>query len=154
VKTYGTEFGDWGNDVIQTDDGGYLITGHTGPYPNYDVWLIKTNSDGDEEWNETYGGTEGDVGISLLQTDDFNYLVVGWTASFGSSGADTDIWLLKLNQVGEKIWEKRYGEIDTQQRPTDISKTTDNGYIIVGCDDCYDSSDYWLIKVNSTGGLI
>ena len=69
-RTFGGPKDDVGMSVVQTRDGGYVVTGRTASYGSGkdDIWLIKTDSGGKEQWNRTFGGTEDDVGLQLLET--------------------------------------------------------------------------------------
>jgi hypothetical protein len=78
-------------------DGGYIVAGSTESYGEgkEDVYLIKTDASGIEEWSRTYGGSEGDWGSSAQQTSDGGYIIAGRTASYG--GSDMDVYVVKIN---------------------------------------------------------
>ena len=82
--------------VQQTTDGGYVMTG--GIFSElgntYDVLVIKTDSNGIEEWNQAYGEAPRDKGEAILQTTDGGYVVVANTESYGFGY--NDIWLIRL----------------------------------------------------------
>ncbi len=96
TKTYG-EGGDydWLISVQPTSDSGYIVAGFTDSQGagSADVWLIKTDSNGDTLWTKTYGGDAADYGYSVQQTSDGGYIVAGSTESAGSGNGDA--WLIK-----------------------------------------------------------
>jgi hypothetical protein len=103
--------GEWnshyGKSVQQITDGGYIITGSTwSGWENgrWDVWLIKTDSNGVEEWNKTFGGSEDEFGKSVQQITDGGYIITGETESFGN-GRD-DVWLIKTDSEGNTAKHK------------------------------------------------
>ncbi|MGD0954718.1 MAG: hypothetical protein ABR985_20425 [Methanotrichaceae archaeon] len=111
-RTFGgfvSSSGDGGWAVDQTTDGGYIVTGYTKSYGagGKDLWLIKTDSVGNKQWDKTFGGPKDDVGMSVVQTRDGGYIVAGRTASFGSGG--DDIWLLKVDPQGREQWNRTFG---------------------------------------------
>ena len=101
-QIYGGSIVEYGFSGQQTNDNGYIFTGWTNSYGSggSDVWLIKTDANGEEEWNQTYGGSSWDQGLSAQQTTDGGYIVTGWTESYGSGG--TDMWLIRLEGDGEE----------------------------------------------------
>jgi PKD repeat protein len=151
-RTYGRSNIDVGYDARQTTDGGYIITGYTRSYgaAGHNVWLIKTDSLGDMVWNKTFGGANDDEGQSVRQTTDGGYIIAGWTKSSGAGMKD--LWLIKTDSLGNKLWERLYGGAN-DDGATCVQQTTDGGYIVTGYTSSYGtgSVDVWLIKTDSLG---
>mgnify|MGYP000921915451 FL=1 len=149
-KTFGGSGSDVGNSVIEAEDGGYIIAGWTDSFGmgQNDVWLTKTDSKGFEEWNRTYGGTGDDIGRSVMNVGD-GYFIVGSTRSHGSE--DFDLWLIKTDSEGNKVWDKTFGG-PGDDLGNAIIGTKDGDYIIGGSKHQSDEDvDDWLIKIDSNG---
>ena len=155
-KTYGGINEDKGYCVHQTSDGGYIITGHTNysVFGTGDVWLIKTDSNGNNLWNQTFGGIWSDFAETVEQTTDGGYIIVGGTNSSGAG--NYDVWLIKTDANGNKLWDKTYGGTNEDVGRC-IEQTMEGGYIITGGTNSYGvdgSQDVWLIKTDENGNIL
>lgn len=153
TKTYGGNYGDVGTSVQQTSDEGYIITGttHSSSY-NTDISLIKTNSFGDTLWTRTYDNSNSDEGYSVKQTTDEGYIITGQTTS---TDGDTDLVLVKTDELGETIWSKTYGGYGDDIGYS-VQQTTDGGYIVTGFLENYSTehTDVYLLKTDNNGDTL
>jgi len=110
-KTYGGSDWDFIFSIDTTSDGGYILCGGTYSYGNgdQDMYVVKTDTNGDTLWTKTYGGNKEDVAKSITQTLDGGYILTGVTKSFGD--IDGDIYTIKTNSLGDTLWTRR--EINT-----------------------------------------
>ena len=146
TNTFGGTEDESSFSVQQTTDGGYIITGFTDSYGSgeYDIWLVKTDIEGNEEWNQTFGGSDDEMGYSVKQTTDGGYVLTGYSQSFGSG--ESDVWLIKTDGQGNEEWNQTFGGSE-DDRGYSGEQTTDGGYIITG----QKGYDVWLIKTDPQG---
>jgi hypothetical protein len=151
-STHGGELNDQGKYVEQTIDEGYIIVGQTGSYGagGYDIWLIKTNAQGVEQWNSTFGGSNNDFGSSVLQQTNGGYIIIGRTYSYGAGNGD--IWLIKTDSTGHMTWNTTFGGTGVEYGSF-LQQTNDGGYILVGGTSSYGAghTNVWLIKTDANG---
>jgi hypothetical protein len=153
-KTFGGTDDDSGKFVQQTSDGRYIIIGDTWSFGagEKDIWLIKTDSSGIEEWNKTLGSEYSKVGYSIQQTSDDGYIITG--AAF--TQISVEVWLIKTDSNGNEEWNRSFGRTDLYDgcsQGASVQQTNDDGYIITGETGSVSTGDYdiWLIKTDSNG---
>jgi TolB-like protein len=154
-RTYGGPGGDAAYSVQQTPDGGYIIAGSTGSYGagGSDVYLIKTDSNGDTLWTKTVGGEGTDAGWSVWQTTDRGYVVAGRTDSRGAGGLD--VLLVETDANGETLWTRTYGDTANDYGYA-VLQTLDGGYAVVGVTCSFGAGKYdvYFIRTGPQGDTL
>lgn len=146
-RTFGGSNDDECSSVQQTSDGGYILGGATGSFgaDSWDLWLVKTDDDGDSLWSRSFGGSYPDWCSSVQQTSDGGYILVGSTLSFGAG--EGDFWLVKTDANGDSLWSRTFGGNDYDGCYS-VQETSDGGYILAGETRSFGagSYDFWLVK--------
>ena len=181
-KNYGSTQGDNGDVILSTSDGGYIFVAY-GKKNDGDInslnsnnraggiWLVKTDSQGDIQWQKGYGGSsgsgDGGLGSKLITTTGGGYILFSWVTSTdgdltgsGNHGAG-DYWVAKLSATGVIQWQKCYGGSSSESTPSNIIQTSDGGYAFIGHsqstngDLTSNAGDYdvWVVKLSSTGSI-
>jgi predicted secreted protein len=154
-RTYGGADHDGAYCLVQTDDGGYALAGYTLSFGagSYDIWLVKTDSVGNMQWNQTYGGAREEGVHSLVQTGDGGYVLAGTTESFGAGGYD--FWLVKTYANGSHQWNQTYGGTQDDAALSMIRTEPDGGYALAGKTRSFGAGaeDFWLVKTDSNGNM-
>lgn len=171
-RYYGGSNTDTPYDIVTTDDGGYILLGTSDSFDvdiqnskgAYDYWAVKIDANGTMVWEKSYGGDEIDQAYAITKTNDGNFLIVGdarssnddVTSNYGSA----DIWAIKINQNGEKIWEKNYGGSSFESAKS-IIPSQEGGYYIVGNSRSSNNdlttnkgnNDVWVLKISESGDM-
>ena len=137
--------------VKQTNDGGYIITGYRPSQfsMSYNIFLIKTDINGLEEWSKDFGGTNNDWGFDVTQTNDGGYIVTGGTVTIFEG--TSNVFLFKTDVNGIEEWSKEFGSL-YEDYGNSVQQTTDGGYIISGNKEpSYNQQDVYIIKTDSNG---
>lgn len=168
----GTGF-DYGNDCLQTSDGGYMIIGNgtsndgdiTGNHGAADIWIVKLNVLGTIEWQKTYGGSGHEFSPKISKTPDGGYIFICISNSVngdvtGNHGM-MDIWVVKIDAAGTMQWQKSLGGSNDEYSGS-IKTTTDGGYILAGYTFSSNgdvtgnrgNGDAWVVKLALSGAVV
>jgi hypothetical protein len=149
-NVFGYRFDEVFNQIIATDDGGYIAVGTTDSdiRNQQDVYVVKINAKGEEQWSGHYGSREDEEGFGIVQSSD-GYVIAGYTKD--TKSYNSDAYLLKLNRDGKVVWSRKYG-LEKDDEAKAIIKT-DNGYIVTGYKTSLEtySKDLYILKVDSKG---
>ena len=154
-KTYGGAAADTAaGETVQASDGGYAILGDTSSFGagGSDFWLIKTDADGNMQWNKTYGGIGTETSGDMCLTSDGGYAMSGYTTSFGVGGQG--FWLVKTDAAGNMLWNKTYGGTGNEYA-YHVEQTLDGGYALLGQTNSFGAgnNDFWLVKTDASGNM-
>ena len=179
-KTFGFSGRDYGTTLLETEDGGFLITGVIDvsasngqgiaknkmvTHAEGDFWALKIDAAGILEWSNYYGGSFTDTPLGVVATADNGFIVAGSSDSNDVDITDNkgsyDFWVIKISSDGTLVWDKSFGgsEIDEARA---ICSTHDGNFMVVGDTRSSDSditinnggADVWILKISSEGNLI
>ncbi|QMU27231.1 T9SS type A sorting domain-containing protein [Adhaeribacter radiodurans] len=190
TKIWDKSYGGYSNDGLETivaaPGGGYLLGGFSYSYAGADksqdsqggsdYWIVKIDEKGNKVWDKTFGGLDEDVLKAIVPTSDGGYILGGYSRS-GKSGDKSepsrdnsenyldisDFWLVKINSLGAKVWDKTIGG-NGRDNFTSILATTDGGYLLGGASSSivsgeksqtfrgsFSNDDYWVVKTDGKG---
>jgi hypothetical protein len=153
-KTYGGPLHDQARSIQETSDGGFVVGGSTRSISDSlsEAWVLKLDALGDVEWQKAYGGNGLEGANSIQETSDGGFVVAGGLDyTIGDHG---DIWVLKLDTLGNVEWQKSYGGYK-RERPRSIQQTNDGGFVVGGQTWSFrdDSPAFWVLKLDSSGNI-
>ncbi len=169
-KTIGGNEDDIATTIEVCNDGGYIIAGYSNSKTedfninkgSYDIAIVKLDMQGNIQWSKTFGGKKYDAAKAIKATTDGGYIICGVTSSqdgdIRKAKGGSDAWLLKIDSLGNLLWEKTYGE-SSDESFNDIELTKEGGYLMAGYTEWNDNSattpygagDFWIVKTSSTG---
>ncbi|MCH8929083.1 MAG: T9SS type A sorting domain-containing protein [Candidatus Marinimicrobia bacterium] len=146
-KTYGGSGGDNGKKIIETKDGGLLAVGNISLFgtKNQDLWIIKTDSNGDSLWTKTYGGPFNESAYSVIQSEIGGYIVVGDSGVGDHHTGGGDLWLLKIDESGNLLWTETFGDGGSDGGRS-IFNTKDGGFVVSGFKSDSGNLDAWILR--------
>ena len=153
-KTFDAPGKQQGNAVIRTADGGFALVGESevavaGGGSIADVYLLKTDSLGEKEWDATFGADGFDAGYELRQTADGGYILTGLY-----SARNGDAYLVKTNATGDAQWTKTFGG-NGGDVGNSLRQTADGGFVVVGSTTSVGAggSDVYFLKTDADGNV-
>ncbi|MBU2652230.1 MAG: T9SS type A sorting domain-containing protein [Bacteroidetes bacterium] len=130
TRNYGGNNEDRAFDVAICPDNGFILTGLTKSSggSSEDLYIVKTNENGNKEWEKIYASDTDEAGYSIVTAADGGYFIAGKTYRYDGSG---DLWFMKINSQGDSLWTKRYGG-NRRDEVGHVHRTADGGYIFAG----------------------
>ena len=170
-------FGGTNNDrsyqVLQTSDGGFLMTGASEsddfdisePNGSYDYWAVRVNSSGDLLWESSFGGSAIDIAYGLVQTSAGSYVMVGDSRSedgdVSAPKGNADLWAVAFDDSGNFLWEESYGGTLFESARS-VSMLPGGNLVMAGTSRSQDGqvttnqgqNDAWVILTQNDGTLL
>jgi len=156
-RTLGRAFSDEALAMDATSDGGFILAGRTNSFSarDDDMYLVRTDSEGNLLWEKAYGSDDWDVAEAVRQTSDGGYILAGRTRHSEYCGVEA--YLVKVDSNGDLEWDRTFGDVG-DDRAFDVQQTSDGGYILVGYAESYvenrRSFDVYLVKTDASGRLL
>jgi hypothetical protein len=157
---YGTMKRDNGFDILQTEDGGFLILGHSRlENPKGDIYLLKIDENGDEQWHKSFWDEGGnDYAFQIIKSgDDNGYVFVGSKFGFFDDvhgdfqTHDADILLIKTDLQGNRIWKKTYGKSE-HDFGYGVCNAPDGGYYLIASSQSYGNGSFDMVLIKTDDG--
>ncbi|MCF8409373.1 MAG: T9SS type A sorting domain-containing protein [Crocinitomicaceae bacterium] len=180
-KCYGGSYNEYGSDIQQTSDGGYIVCGwtnsidgdvlgfHGSPawenYPYNDYFILKISNSGSIQWKKCLGGNRDEKAYAIKQTTDGGYIVAGETntnnngdvTGYNTNNLNTsDAWVVKLTSSGNIDWKKCYGDSKLDYFNS-VEILNDGSFYFSGTTDSYQTVgshgqyDFWVVKTDGFG---
>jgi len=178
-KSFGGSNMEYANDILQTPDGGYITVGasvsndgqtiptstlNAANHGGYDFWVVKTDANGNIEWQSCYGGTANDYANAVCLAPGGGYVIAGSTSSntqdvSGNHGG-SDCWIIRIDSAGSLLWQKAFGG-SLDEEAHDIIAIPGGGYMVAaqalssngnvtmqrGNGDC------WIFEIDNNGTM-
>ncbi|MEO0079777.1 MAG: hypothetical protein ABIK44_03770, partial [candidate division WOR-3 bacterium] len=136
VRIYGGTQPEQSWALTEAVDSGYCLAGWTRSYgagtPGAsNLLVVKTDPNGTPQWARVSSGDNDDEAYSMVRTHDQCYVLAGWTRSYGPNTPYKNIFVTKLNSMGNLVWSRVYGGLKDDEAYS-IVETFDHGYAVTG----------------------
>lgn len=150
-QSYGGEGEDWGNEIIECSDGGFLIAGFTRSFDFHEgeLLLIRYDQNGQELWHRYHGGPHKDSAYSVVECQAGGFAVVGYTKQ-NTQAEPADCWLLRVDEQGLLVWNRTYGGLGDDQGFS-IIECQNGGFAIAGYTDIDENRQMWILRTDTSG---
>lgn len=154
THTSGWSLDNFGYSYQQTTDGGYIVVGYTmtGGSTGNDIYLVKTDGEGNKVWEKTFGGSGADIAYSVKQTTDGGYIFSGYTTVKGKNG--TPMYIVKTDANGNKLWEKSIGGSSNNDCGYRLIQVSDGGFFVFGDYAVSGESSSCIVKLDAQGNML
>lgn len=105
-------------------------------------------------FTRSIGGSDNDFAFEIQQTADGGYIIAGQTDSFGNGSLHRpDIWIIKLDDRGAKVWERTFGDPEKKDGAFSVRQTADLGYIVAGVTESFGAEypSIWIARLDASG---
>jgi hypothetical protein len=158
-KHFGGEKSQQANHIVKNKEGYAIVGSAEIAKKRWDMWLFSIDKEGNLLWQQNYGGSDNEMGNTLILNTDGTYILGGFTYSFAEGSLDA--WVVKVDEKGNKIWNKSFGGLSTDEI-FDIQLTTEKEILITGYTDVYvpdknfnntskDGNDVFLALLDQNG---
>ena len=150
--SYGFNDDEIANQIIKTKDGGFIVVGTSYSIRELSrqIYVVKIDAKGRKIWDGHYGYRLDEEGRGIIEVED-GYVIAGYTRSTNMTVAD--VYLLKLNRSGKKVWQRTYGGYNDDEAYA-IANTVDGGMIVTGyTTDKKKSKELYILKLDKNGKL-
>lgn len=140
--------------VIQTEDSGFILGGYTSGTGTRDVFMVKTDENGNVLWTKSFGDSDRNESANqMIKTNDGGYILAGYRGQDLPYSSNSDIFLVKTDENGNELWSSIIGYDSISEEAKSIFQTSEGGYILCGSYWATSQTGYdiLIIKVSNLG---
>ena len=120
----------WG--IVESDDGGFVLVGEKLQDRNFEFydhfWIMKIDDSGNEVWSKELGDQFWDEAQDIIKLSDGSYIIAGKSFPSKTQG---NLWVMKISQSGEIVWESQHNGGRTRNSPISISVSKDETSVFI-----------------------